>query len=417
MNKLLTPPRSRLFLPRHSGGGAGRFSVDAVESGFPLHLLTVREQFALGLVPSISGGARGTSTQGDVLAQTADGRDLNEVWAEFQRTLDFWNANRSALVAALTFPVQSPIEDVPQMATEDFEEASEFGVPKGLRGGDYFSVGYDFKWFDLAVRYTWQFLAEASGAQVDALHNMALEADSRLIFQRVLRAIFNNANRTATIRSTAVNVYPFYNNDGTVPPTWKNTTHTGTHQHYITSGAATVDAGDLQAMETHLRHHGYAREGGATSILLVNVQEAAVIRTFKAGTAGAVYDFVPAASQPPSFNNAILVGVAPPPVVNGLPVIGQYGPWLIVEDDWIPAGYMLGFATGGSENARNPVGVREHANTALRGLRLLKGDDNNYPLIESYYNRGFGTGIRHRGAGMVMQVTAAGAYTIPAAYV
>jgi len=126
---------------------------------------------------------------------------------------------------------------------------------------------------------------------------------------------------------------------------------------------------------------------------------------------------VPVLAQPPAFTSAQLVGTPPPSTINGLPVIGQYGPWLIVQDDWIPAGYMLGFATGGPDNARNPVGVREHANASLRGLRLLKGTSSDYPIIESYYNRGFGTGIRHRGAGILMQVTANANYTIPAAYV
>jgi hypothetical protein len=49
-------------------------------------------------------------------------------------------------------------------------------------------------------------------------------------------------------------------------------------------------------------------------------------------------------------------------------------------------------------------------------LRLVKGRTPDYPLIDSFYNRGFGTGIRHRGAGVVMQITASGTYTIPAAY-
>jgi hypothetical protein len=53
----------------------------------------------------------------------------------------------------------------------------------------------------------------------------------------------------------------------------------------------------------------------------------------------------------------------------------------------------------------------------LRGLRLVKGAVPDYPLIDSYYQRGFGTGVRQRGGGVVMQVTASGTYTIPAAYV
>lgn len=403
-SKLLLPDAKVLWTPAGTVAHVSRFPE--------AELVKLR---GLGIFPTVAGGAKGTNTLGDVLTQTADGRDLNEIWAEYQRTLQFWNDSRTALVSALTFAVTNPIEDVPQLTTDDFEEASEFGVPKGIRGADYFSMGYDFRWYDLAVRYTWQFLAEASAGQVDALHNTALEADNRLIFTKVLKAIFNNVNRTATIRQTAVNVYPFYNADGTVPPQWKNTTHSGSHTHYLISGAGTVDSGDLTAMEDHLRHHGYGPDSGSTLILLCNRQEASKIRGFRV-LAGDAYDFVPAPGGPPALLTGSVVGATPPTAVNGLPVIGQYGPWLIVEDDWIQAGYLFGFATGGVNAARNPVGLREHQNASLRGLRLIRGDQGGYPLIDSYYNRGFGTGVRHRGAGIVMQIAASGSYTIPTAF-
>lgn len=364
---------------------------------------------------------RGTNTEGDVLTQTIDGRDLNEVWREFQSALAAWNSGRSRLVSALTFNVSAPIEDVPQLAMDDFEEASEFGEPKGIRGGGFFSLGYDFKWYDIAARFTWKFLAEATAAQVEAIGNQVLEADNRLVFNKVLKSVFNNVNRTADIRNTAVNVYPFYNADGTVPPAFKNYTFAGTHTHYLTSGAATVDATDLTDMETHLVHHGYGRQNGSTMILLVNRTELATIRSFRVAT-GAPYDFIPGPGQAPWLLPTVTGGVVSPQgggvpgTVNGLTVVGQFGPWAVVEEDYIPPGYMFGFATGGDNSATNPVGIREHQNAALRGLRLVKGRTADYPLIDSFYNRGFGTGIRHRGAGVMMQVTAAGTYTIPTAY-
>lgn len=365
--------------------------------------------------------ARGTNTQGDVLTQTIDGRSLNEIWTEFSRTLDMWNESRSRLVEALTFPVGQPIEDVPQIAGDDFEEASEFGEPKGIRGGDYFSMGYDFKWYDLAIRYTWKYLAEATAGQVESLNNMALEADNRLIFSKILRSVFSNVNRAADIRGQNIPVYPFYNGDGTVPPKYKMNVFAGTHTHYITSGAAAIVPADVDDLETHLKHHGYGRQNGSTLILLVNNQELAVMRTWRVAT-GAAYDFIAATGQPPWLlptNTGGVVnpqGGAVPTSVNGLPVAGQYGSFLVVEEDYIPPGYVVAFATGGERQATNPIGFREHQNAGLRGLRLVKGRDNDYPLIDSFYQRGFGTGVRHRGAGIVMQITANANYAIPAEY-
>lgn len=374
----------------------------------------LRGAFDLSLPPA---AARGTNTEGDVLTQTVDGRPLNEIWREFIRSLQFWNTKRSTLVNLLSFGITDPVEMVPVYSGDDFEEASEFGEPKGIRGGDYLEFGYDFKWWDLAIRYTWKFLAESTSDQIEALNNQAFEADNRLQFNRILKAIFNNVDRVAEIHQRAINVYPFYNNDGVVPPTYKNFVHAGTHQHYLTSGSATLDAGDLDEMETHLKHHGYGTQQGSRLVLIVNSAQSVLIRTFRVAT-GSSYDFIPSQAQPGFIMpGSGIEGGRPPTSFGGLPVLGSYGNWLILEEDYLPAGYMLGFATGGENNASNPVGIREHRNAGLRGLRLVKGRDNDYPLIDSFYQRGFGTGVRHRGAGVVMQVTAAGAYTIPAAYV
>ncbi len=374
----------------------------------------------LGIVPSISGGARGTNTEGDVLTQTIDGRDLNDIWREFVAALQFQNQFRQAIIDLLTFPVTTVIEDVPQISSEEFEEASEFGEPTGIRAAvEYFQLGYDFKWYDLAIRFTWKFLAEATAAQVDALNNVALEADNRLVFSRVMRAVFNNTNRRTNIRNNNIPVYPFYNADGTVPPQYKNATFSGTHNHYLTSGAAVVDPGDMRDIENHLLEHGYGRQQGASLFMMANRTDIATIRTFRVGVAGADYDFIPAQGSPPVFlprDTTILGGTQPPNTYAGLTVAGSYGPFTIIEEDYIPSGYLFAFATGGILAATNPVGIREHANPALRGLRLIPGSRAGYPLLDSFYNRGLGTGVRHRGAGLVMQITAAAAYTIPAAY-
>lgn len=362
--------------------------------------------------------ARGYNAEGDVITQTIDGRDLNQVWAEFQRSLNLFNRQRQILVDLLTFSVQSPIEDVPIYTGDDFEEASEYGEPKGLRGGDYFSMGYDFKWYDLAVRYTWKFLAEATAAQVDNLNQQALEADNRLVFRRIMWQLFNNVNRTAEIRKQNVTVFSFYNADGTVPPRFKNNVFDGTHQHYITSGAATIDSGDLDASYEHLRHHGYSTDRGMSIITLVNPAQATTIRTFRVAT-GSTYDFIPASGQPPFLlptNTGGIQGGQAPAQFAGFNVIGSYGPQMIIEEDYVPAGYYVTFATGGEDNIGNPIGIREHQNTGLRGLRLVKGRDNDYPLIDSFYQRGFGVGVRHRGATVVTQITAAGAYTRPTTF-
>lgn len=385
-----------------------------------LALISPEEQMFLEILEKngFKGWERGYNQAEDVLVELVDGTNLNALWREYQQTLALFNRERDALLNSLTFDVTNPTETVMQPSTgEDFEEASEFGEPKGIRLGKPFSMGYSFKWWDIGVRYTWMYLAEADRAQVDSLHASVLEAGNRLYFTRVMRQIFNPANAIAEIGGNPYNVYALYNNDGTVPPPYRNTTFLGTHTHYVTSGAATIDPGDLNQIEDDLYSHGYRNTLGYQLVLMLNRQEANVVRTFEVGVASSRWTFIP---DPAGFGGGTLTPAGQ--TVQGAPrgrvrnQIGTYGPFLVVEDDYIPAGYVLGYASGGEQNLGNLVGIRQHATQSLRGLQLVKGATPDYPLVDSFYRFGFGTGVRHRGAGYVMQITAAGAYTAPAAY-
>lgn len=361
-------------------------------------------------------GPRGFNQEADLITETSDGFPLNKMWSEFQKTIQMWNKQRSSLINLLTFKVSSDVEGVRYPIEQDFEEASEFGEPKAIRLGPSFKMGYDFKWYDLAIRYTWQFLLDADSSQLRALHSTALEADNRLMFTRIMRRMFNSTTDVATIEGSAVNVYPFYNGDNQVPPKWKNTTHSTGHNHYLVSGGATVDSGDLDDMESHLHHHGYTQNGGYQLLLFVNRAQGTPIRQFRVSD-GDKYDFIPSSGYGGGVimpANGGIIARPDQPSLAGLDVIGTYGPWVVVEEDYIPAGYMLGIASGGPDNIGNPVGIREHPGAT--GLKLVKGKDNDYPLTDSFYLHGMGTGIRHRGAGVVTQVKASGSYEIPAAY-
>lgn len=379
--------------------------------------------------PFLRGGVllgedRGFNEAADVLYAAADGTDLNDFWDEVQQTVALRNAQRNRLVDALTYRVTDMIEEVTAPGPADFEEASEYGLPKGIRTGfTRLWRGFDFKFYDLAVRYTWRFVADATQGQLQQLNNTALEADNRLIYGRVMRRLFNPLNGTGiTDDNLPVTVYGFYNGDTEVPPAYKSTTFTAPHNHYMTSQGAVASATLTPAVSEHLltniSEHGYSYQLGYKLVLWVNKQEADIIKTWRAGVGGALWDFIP---DPTTYGGGFyvptdqrLVG-APQGRVEGQ--IGTYGPWHIVEEELIPAGYIVGLATGGTNNIGNPIGIREHKNPRYRGLRVIPGNNNDYPLIESYYQRGLGTGIRHRGAGAVYQISGNANYTTPAAYV
>lgn len=387
---------------------------------------------SLGILQAVMGGAprHGTHVAQDAVTQTADGTDLNVVWRDFQDLINAVNGQRQALIRFLTFPVTRPVEQVVQPGDGvDFEEATEFGEPVGGRiEPSYFNMGYGFKWYDLAARYTWQYLADATADMVNSVANVAVEAYYRKLLTQVFRTVFNPTNLSATINGNAYSVYKFYNADGVVPPTYKNNTFAGNHTHYKTTGSAALEAQDLDTMVIDdLASHGYSQENGYRLVAMVHSTVGNVIRNFRnavsanqavGGNYGR-FDFVPAQGQPGQLINVTqqLVGASQvAPTLEGLNVIGTYGPLLVVADDWLPTTHVFSFATGGSENLNNPVGLREHAQTNLRGLRLVKGRNPDYPLIDSFWACGFGTGVRHRGGGIVLEITADASYDPPAAF-
>lgn len=383
---------------------------------------------ALGFLPPVMGGAApqtnsGFHTAGGIVTQTADGRDLNSIWEDFMALLNAVNGQRQALIRFLTYSVQQPVELVAQQGTGvDFEEASQFGEPVGQRvAPGYFNMAFTFKWYDLAGRYTWQYLADATTTMVNSLANAAVEAYWRKQLFEVFKTVFNASNLSATINQQPYTVYKFYNADGTIPPMYKNNTFDGTHTHYRTTGAGTLVAGDLDEMINDFNAHGYSQENGYRQVLMVHSSQGNVIRGFRSTANGGTgtYDFIPSQGQPGQITSQNTTVIGQSPVANtleGLQVIGNYGPLIIVQDDWLPSTHIFGFTTGGVDSLSNPVGIREHAQTSLRGLRLVKGRQADYPLIDSFWAFGFGTGVRHRGAGMVMEITADPTYDPPAAY-
>ena len=106
-------------------------------------------------------------------------------------------------------------------------------------------------------------------------------------------------------------------------------------------------------------------------------------------------------------------GPIPDADYNGLQVWGSYASALLIQSPFVPKGYVAVVASGGPDSDNNPVGFRQHSNTAYQGLRHIAGHWQGYPLQDSFFSRGFGVGVRHRGAAVVCQITTSGTYTSP----
>jgi hypothetical protein len=362
--------------------------------------------------------ARGYNASGDILSQLADGTDVNRLWTDYAAALTVFNDQQNTLQGLLSFKTTNPADLVLQSFTgSDFEDASEYGQPVGMRPTvNSAKVGYPFKWRDLAGRMTWQFLADATREQVDAITNAALAADAKQTFLHVMSALFDPTPRT---NKEGLTVFPLWNGDGNVPPDHADDTFAGSHTHYVTTNSASLTQVSVDALMELPREHGYGEDGSrGRLLLLVNRQQANVIRGFRSTASGGdgSYDFIPGDGAPARLTSETVVGDAPPAAIGNQPLIGAYGPAWVAENSLIPRGYVLAVVSDGDNSAWNAVGFREHPTNDLRGVRLVKGQNPDYPLIDSFWVRGFGTGVRHRGAAAVLQVVNSATYTVPSQF-
>lgn len=370
------------------------------------------------------GNRSGYMTEGDILTHTIDGIDLNQLWGEFITANTIYNEHKQGFVAILTYPVLSDIELVPQIGDFNFEVATEFGIPRGQNTNiSYYQLAYAYQDYDLKLGYTWKFLRDAPSQQIEAIHTKAIQADQALVFRKTMEALFDNRTRETIINSLTYDVHPLANADGWVPPTYKDVVFAGSHNHYLTSGNSVVDSSDFEDSVNHLTEHGYGWDTGTQIVCFANRAQINEIRKWRFGqvnrnTVTANYDFIPAIGQPALLvpNAEGLLGGQAPSTWNGLRVSGAYMDVMVIEEPLMPAGYMLFMSTGGVNVDENIVGVREHASPAWRGLKLMPGNQQRYPLIDGYYVHGFGTGIRRRTGAVLMQITSGGSYTIPTQY-
>ncbi|MFA5710190.1 hypothetical protein [Mycolicibacterium sp.] len=360
----------------------------------------------------------GYHTAGDVLVdRTADGVPLDRLWDTLRDLLGDWRQRQDALLTLLAFDTTDVAEAVPQSLSHfAFEEASEFGEPKAHQGGDSLIIGYGFKDYDLASRYTWKYLRDATARQVEFDMNAALEADQRLRTGKVLDRLFAPTQR---ISPEGNPIFGLWNGtDSIAPIEYLGKTFASNHTHYLVSGNATLDSADVEDSINLIREHGYGTTQGSRILVFASQTLCDQIAGWRKGEESresgpvAKFDFIPSADAPAYLSSEFVVGNTPPSEYNNLAVAGSYGHALIVPHVLIPDGYLLTVATSGKNSPQNVVGVRHHPNATYRGLRGIPGG-RQYPLIDSFFQRSFGVGVRHRGAAVAMQVKADGAYEAP----
>ncbi|MBE5448386.1 hypothetical protein [Mycobacteroides abscessus] len=367
---------------------------------------------------------QGIQAQGDVLVnELADGTDINELWTDAIAALGLYNGERTTIASLLSFKTTNASDVVPQsIGTSSFERATEHGLPKSAgTPADALLLGYTFDDYDLRTAFSWKFLRSADRRAVDAVINGVMESDNKLVTGTILRRLFDPTEGATEFGARVFGLYT--GNDGVTPPPYLGNQFPSNTNHYLPTQNATIDSQDIEDAMNLIRVKGYGLDSLSQLLILANPVESELIQTWRSGKESrsggplARHSFIPSVKAPPYLQPENIVGQPISGEYYGREVLGSYGPAWLLETSFVPAGYVAVIASGGPNSERNVVGMRELPNTAYQGLRTIPGNFPGYPLIDAFYQRSFGVGVRQRGAAVCLQVTAGSTYTAPTALI
>ncbi len=181
------------------------------------------------------------------------------------------------------------------------------------------------------------------------------------------------------------------------PPTWGVNTFTGSHNHYLTTGAATIS--NLDFFFDGMQHIDEHMDAGGDYICLMNSADINQLRK--------LVSFV-------GSNRANISNPATDQMVTqGINKEFEWGGITFVQEQNVPANYVVLLGGTGSQK---PFKFHEPNNPQFRGLLWIEGNNGNYPWMDSYVFRQFAVRSFNRSQGVVYQITANANYSAPSDY-
>jgi len=312
---------------------------------------------------------------------TYDDLDSRMLYKEFQDGVQVYNEVEWGLMSQFVKTTTKESVRVWQRNME-FVTASE-GYLEDWQKLRAMEISIPLEEFELGFAFTKKAIQESNSAELRETQGEALSADQRLLARRFFFRAMTPGTGAQSIGFWDANMNAAAMRP---PPNWKGNQFTVTHQHYDPSAAAGIALSDFSAIKREIREHGYS----GSLFLFMNLQEVEACENLAGWTTAMT-------------SNKIVDMVAE----KGFEVVKQFQGLTLIQDDWIPAGYLLSI-----ESRVKPITMREPLNARARGLKLWEGPYSNYPLSEAYYSHRFDMGVVHRGAGAVRQITA-GAWATP----
>lgn len=266
-------------------------------------------------------------------------------------------------------------------------ELDEFGEAASEKQRLAGEVAAPLKKFGKSIGWSREFMQTTTPKELAEQQVLVQTGYLKSIRSEIRNAIFGSANYTVRdkhVDQTDLTIRRLVNADSEPIPNGQNgeTFDASTHTHYEGTGDFTPS--DLEALIDDVVEHGHAEE----MRVYINQGQEATIRDF--GNFNAYVDArlypeegTPQETLDQSQRDDRAIGI-----FNGAEV------WV---KPWIPANYVFAFAAGSDE----PVALRQHAQPALRGLRLAYEHDSAV-LRADQYQAYMGAGVWERTNGAVL---------------
>lgn len=282
----------------------------------------------------------------------------------------------------------------------------EIARPLPIQGEAKYTVGFPIQDSGQAIGRTWR---EAQKMRVDQLNRLMaaiLDGDRSWVFDHILAALFNNADRTFFDEEYGqLTVKPLANGDATIYAVKPGEFAGGTDTHLWGQANAIDNANDpFPTIYAELSEH--PENGGVGSGRVISF----IPSGLKAAVTGLAGFYMP--TNPDltvGIGTTVLSGVLGVDVPGTLLGMHLSGCW-IVEWPRLPANYIVSVATSGEP----PVGERVDELASLRGF--IEMDDNeDFPWYQRNWMRRSGYGAWNRVGATVTRI-GNGTYAIPTNY-
>ena len=324
--------------------------------------------------------------------RTMDGIDLNDIWyggAGIAAAVDLYRSVELPLITALAMPWPEQIMKYGISQKNGFQVLGPSERPN-RKTVDMASMYPTVTKHGYGVGTDLDTLQRSTGREVMIDQNRPMQEDPENVLMQFLQVMLSGADA-----QTNNSLYSFYNGQFsaeekvTAPPQYQQNVFTSNHSHYFakSGGLASTDFTDIKQT---IREHGHKGN----------------ILAFLNSTA------VQALEDLAAFTQASIIRS---PITDQVAVMGfndVFTVWGITfhSTEMVPNNYIVFSETATAETGR-PLVMYEPAN--MRGLRLHPGPMNDYPLIESFWDRWFGVKVFQRGAGAALYYGVSGTYATP----